>query len=159
MHLEHDRYKLGRSSVSDLAFPGDQKLSREHLVFERIGEGWTVRDSGSRNGSQLNGARLTGTVRLAHGDQITAGHLSIRYDMRGELTDTKPGEIIFVEQDLATTTPSVSVDLKSALEASWEPRFQRLDAVLDVEPGECSSESACASRTRAGGKWRAGQTL
>ncbi len=53
--------------------------------------------------------------------------------MRGELTDTKPGEITFVERDLAVATPSVSVDLKSALEAMWQHSFERLDAVLDAE--------------------------
>ena len=56
--------------------------------------------------------------------------------MRGELTDTKPGEITFVEEDPATATPSVSVDLKSALEASWQRSFQRLDAMLDAELGD-----------------------
>ncbi|MGH2410670.1 MAG: FHA domain-containing protein, partial [Chloroflexota bacterium] len=73
VHLEQDQYRLGRSSVNDLAFPGDQKLSREHVVFERTAEGWTVRDVGSRNGTHVNGVRLTETTRLAHGDQITVG--------------------------------------------------------------------------------------
>src|SRR5438270_13544144 len=44
--LDQERYRLGRSSTNELAFPSDPKLSREHLVFERIAEGWTVRDLG-----------------------------------------------------------------------------------------------------------------
>jgi phosphoserine phosphatase RsbU/P len=120
VHLEHDRYRLGRSSTNDLAFPGDQKLSREHLVFERSGEGWTVRDVGSRNGTQLNGAWLTEPQRLSHGDQITAGHLSICYDIKGEFTRAKPNEIKFVEQGLTCAVPTVSLDLKSALQISTD---------------------------------------
>ncbi len=135
VHLERDRYRLGRSSVNELAFPGDQKLSREHLVFERTAEGWSVRDVGSRNGTQVNGARLAEAKPLAHGDRITAGHLSIRYDTQQEFTDAKPNEITFVEEGPASAAPAVSVDLKSALEASWQERFERLDAVLDMEFG------------------------
>ena len=120
VHLEQDRYRLGRSSVNELAFPGDQKLSREHLVFERTAEGWTVRDVGSRNGTQVNGVRLTETTPLAHGDQITAGHLSIRYDLRGEFTHAKPNEITFIEEGLGSAVPAVSLDLKSALQTSTD---------------------------------------
>ena len=135
VHLDREHYRLGRSSANELAFPTDQKLSREHLVFDRTSEGWTVRDTGSRNGTQLNGARLTGTARLAHGDRITAGHLSIRYDARREFTDAKLDEITFVEQELASTTSTMSVDLKCALQASLQQRFERLDAVLEEAPG------------------------
>ena len=135
VHLDRDRYRLGRASINELAFPGDQKLSREHLVFERTAEGWGVRDVGSRNGTQVNGARLAETKRLVHGDRITAGHLSIRYDTQQEFTDAKRNEITFVEEGPANAVPAVSVDLKSALEASWQERFERLDAVLEMDLG------------------------
>ena len=120
VHLEQERYRLGRSSVNELTFPGDQKLSREHLVFERTAEGWTVHDLGSRNGTRINGMRVTETTCLAHGDRITAGHLSIRYDTRGEFRDAKLNEITFVDQGIASTTPTVSVDLQSVLETSTD---------------------------------------
>ncbi len=134
VHLKGERYRLGRSSSNELAFPADQKLSREHLVFERTPDGWTVRDVGSRNGTLVNGSRLTGVAHLAHGDRIGAGHLSIRYDIRGEFSDAKWTEITFVEEP-PVAAQTVSVDLKSALEASWNDRFQRLEAVLDEEFG------------------------
>jgi sigma-B regulation protein RsbU (phosphoserine phosphatase) len=121
VHLKHDRYRLGRSSVNELAFPADQKLSREHLIFERTGKGWSVRDNGSRNGTQVNGRRLTQTAPLAHGDQITAGNLSIRYEMRGEFADARVDGITFFEQSLANPTPAVSVTLKSALQVATDP--------------------------------------
>src|SRR5690242_1880027 len=79
--LERQSYRVGRSTANELSFPGDQRLSREHLVFERTPEGWTVRDIGSRNGTWVNGIRLTDAAKLAHGDRITAGHISIRYDV------------------------------------------------------------------------------
>jgi sigma-B regulation protein RsbU (phosphoserine phosphatase) len=118
VRLEHGRYRLGRSSANELAFPADQELSREHLVFERTGEGWTIRDLGSRNGTQLNGVRVAKTLNLTHGDRITVGHLSIRYDMRGEFADAKVNEITFVDQELPGSAPAVSLDLKAALQVS-----------------------------------------
>ncbi|MBV9267937.1 MAG: FHA domain-containing protein, partial [Acidobacteriaceae bacterium] len=120
VHLDRDRYRLGRSSLNELAFPQDQKLSREHLLFERCPDGWVVRDVGSRNGTQINGTRLMGPKQLAHGDQIMAGHLVIRYDMRGEFSEAKTKEITFVDDKLACVVPAVSLDLKGALENSTD---------------------------------------
>jgi serine phosphatase RsbU (regulator of sigma subunit) len=120
VHLDHGRYRLGRSSANELAFPEDQRLSREHLVFDRTDEGWTVRDVGSRNGTEVNGVRLTGPAHLSHGDRVTAGHLSIRYDTRREFADAKLNEITFVEQGLVVPAATVSVDLKAALEISTD---------------------------------------
>ncbi len=120
IHLEKEQYRLGRASSNELAFPADHKLSREHLAFERVGASWMLRDLNSRNGTSVNGLRVTEPGRLAHGDRITAGHLSIRYDTCGEFKDAKLNEIRFVEQGFSTTTPTVSVNLKSALEKSTD---------------------------------------
>jgi sigma-B regulation protein RsbU (phosphoserine phosphatase) len=118
VQLEQPRYRLGRSSVNELAFPADEKLSREHLVFERTAEGWTLQDLGSRNGTKVNGVRVTKATRLAHGDRIAAGHLSIRYGKGGEFTDTNRNNIIFVDAEMPSPRPTLAVDLKSALESS-----------------------------------------
>jgi sigma-B regulation protein RsbU (phosphoserine phosphatase) len=120
VHLEKEQYRLGRASSNDLAFPADQKLSREHLTFERVNGSWTLRDLNSRNGTFVNGLRVTESRRLAHGDRVTAGHLSIRYDTCGEFKDAKLNEIKFVEQGLPTITPPVSLNLKAALERSTD---------------------------------------
>jgi serine phosphatase RsbU (regulator of sigma subunit) len=135
VRLEKERYKLGRSAANDLAFPADQSLSREHLVFERTSEGWTIRDLASRNGTQVNGTRLSDAVRLAHGDRITAGHLAIRYDTEGEFQDAKPASVQFVEEAGAKTVPTdtVTADLHSALETA--ARVAGTPAVQDMHFG------------------------
>jgi serine phosphatase RsbU (regulator of sigma subunit) len=120
--LEGERYRVGRSSANELSFPADQRLSREHLVFEKTSEGWTVRDVGSRNGTCVNGSQITGTVPLAHGDRVTAGHLSIRYDARGEFSNARSYDIQFVGEPSSKSVPTgtVSVDLSAALKSSTE---------------------------------------
>jgi serine phosphatase RsbU (regulator of sigma subunit) len=120
IHLEQSSFKVGRSTANDLSFPADHSLSREHLVFENTGQGWTVRDTGSRNGTRVNGVPITVPTCLAHGDQITAGHLTIRYAAHGQLRNHETEDVVFVAEQPELTTASVAVDLKSALEKSTD---------------------------------------
>jgi serine phosphatase RsbU (regulator of sigma subunit) len=78
--LEGQRITLGRSSASDLNFPNDNGLSRQHLAIENEGSGWAVSDLGSKNGTVVNGVKVTGRVPLKPGDRIMAGHLILIYD-------------------------------------------------------------------------------
>jgi sigma-B regulation protein RsbU (phosphoserine phosphatase) len=80
MKLEGDRITLGRSSAAELCFPDDTGLSRQHLAFEREGEGWFLHDLNSKNGTILNGAKLAARAALTSGDRVTAGHLIMVYD-------------------------------------------------------------------------------
>ena len=75
-----ERISLGRSSAAELCFPDDNGLSRQHLAIERDGDGWALRDLGSKNGTMLNGAKITERTPLKSGDRITAGHLILVYD-------------------------------------------------------------------------------
>src|SRR5579863_8269267 len=78
--LDGERVSIGRSSAAELCYPDDNGLSRQHLALERDGDGWALRDLGSKNGTMLNGAKITGRVALKSGDRITAGHLILVYD-------------------------------------------------------------------------------
>ena len=73
--------------------PGRYGLSRQHLAIERDGEGWALRDLGSKNGTMLNGARITGRMPLKPGDRITAGHLILVYD--GASSQTPKPVVVF----------------------------------------------------------------
>src|ERR1700753_1520248 len=78
--LEGERISIGRSSAAELCYPDDNGLSRQHLPLERDGDVWALRDLGSKNGTMLNGSRITARIPLKSGDRITAGHLIIVYD-------------------------------------------------------------------------------
>ena len=56
----------------------DDRLSRRHCHVERYGEGFRVVDLGSRNGTKVNGVRVSERV-LRNGDRIEIGSLSIEY--------------------------------------------------------------------------------
>jgi pSer/pThr/pTyr-binding forkhead associated (FHA) protein len=52
-----DQVTLGRNPICDIVI-NDGTVSMLHLVFMRGKDGWTVQDSGSRNGSSLSGSTL-----------------------------------------------------------------------------------------------------
>src|ERR1700687_404912 len=77
--LERDRYTLGRSSANELCYSEDAGLSRQHMVLERNGDIWTIRDLNSKNGTFVNGTRVENVRPLGINDRITAGHLMIEF--------------------------------------------------------------------------------
>ncbi|MFP4057715.1 MAG: protein kinase domain-containing protein [Candidatus Brocadiia bacterium] len=62
---------VGRSSTNAVQVH-DPKLSRHHCEVRATGEGYFVRDLGSKNGTFVNGARVT-QARLRNGDRIQVG--------------------------------------------------------------------------------------
>jgi len=65
--------------------PGDDEVSRLHAELERLGDEWAVSDDGlSRNGTYVNGARISRKRRLRDGDTIRVGHVLIEYRCPGQ---------------------------------------------------------------------------
>ena len=74
------RLTIGRDSAADLCLFWDEQVSRLHAGVERMGRHWLVTDEGlSRNGTFVNGERLTGRRRLSHGDVIRVGATTLEY--------------------------------------------------------------------------------
>jgi pSer/pThr/pTyr-binding forkhead associated (FHA) protein len=76
VELVPDRWRLtvGRRDESDIPLPWDPEVSRAHALLERLADEWTVVDEGlSRNGTFVNGARVTGRQRLRNGDRVCVG--------------------------------------------------------------------------------------
>lgn len=68
------RLTVGRHATCDISLPWDSRVSRTHAVVEPIGHRWTLADDGlSRNGTYLNGDRLTTRSVLAAGDTLRVG--------------------------------------------------------------------------------------
>ncbi len=108
--LDRDRITLGRSSANELCYPEDTGLSRQHLAIEREGDAWTVRDLNSKNGTYVNGLRITEPFVLGPDDRVTAGHLSLQF---AENQSPPANTVIFVEgapAAVATTTVATSLD-------------------------------------------------
>lgn len=77
---ESARRRLGRKRNADVSLAWDIEVSREHALFELVGDDWTVIDDGlSRNGSFVNGIRVIGRRRLDDGDRLCFGTTQIVY--------------------------------------------------------------------------------
>jgi len=75
-----ERITVGRRATNEVPLEWDSEVSRVHAVIERMGGEWTVCDDGlSRNGSFVNGERITGRRRLADGDALVFGDTVIVY--------------------------------------------------------------------------------
>jgi S1-C subfamily serine protease len=66
---------LGRHPLSDVRFDAERDLdvSARHAAIVRRGDAFVLQDQGSKNGTFVNGARVTGESPLQDGDVIACG--------------------------------------------------------------------------------------
>jgi hypothetical protein len=69
---ESDTITIGRASNADIRLQADDQISRIHARLSRDGATWTLYDE-SRNGTGLNGHRITAPTALSTGDRIHIG--------------------------------------------------------------------------------------
>jgi len=103
--LQGDRLAVGRSRDNDFHCPDDASLSRRHMVLERKGEEWVVRDLESKNGTYLNGARIQGPQPLRAGDRIRAGDLVLVFDPAGREV-TAENVVFYAEPEWGAPRPA-----------------------------------------------------
>jgi hypothetical protein len=77
--LDAGRVTIGRGIENSVALAEDQKVSRLHASLEDYGAGWSIEDLGSRNGTYVNGSRLSAKQALRPGDEIKIGDTVIHY--------------------------------------------------------------------------------
>jgi DNA-binding winged helix-turn-helix (wHTH) protein len=79
----------------DAAIPIDARgVSRHHARILVSGDAATIEDLGSKNGTYVNGRRITAPARLSEGDEIGLGAVSVTFRTisLASPTDTVPAE-------------------------------------------------------------------
>jgi pSer/pThr/pTyr-binding forkhead associated (FHA) protein len=80
---------VGRRPERDVALEWDSEVSRLHAQFEPVGPDWTVVDDGlSRNGTFVNGERVSGRRRLRDGDRLVFGDTPITFRAPADSADS-----------------------------------------------------------------------
>jgi ATP-binding cassette subfamily B protein len=74
---------IGRHPSNDIVLP-DRRVSGFHARIEGDGAGrWTLTDSGSTNGTYIDGARISSAVPLRNGALIRLGGTTLRFEAGG----------------------------------------------------------------------------
>ncbi len=77
VEVSGDRYVVGREQGAALLL-NDEEVSREHAALRVLPDGrLAIEDLGSRNGTFVNGHRLSGPVSLSGGEEIRIGTTAI----------------------------------------------------------------------------------
>jgi pSer/pThr/pTyr-binding forkhead associated (FHA) protein len=101
-----ERLSVGRGAGNELSLPWDTEVSRLHAELEAIANEWTVTDDGlSRNGTYVNGSRISGRTRLRDGDVLRVGQTSIAY-RRPEAEDSMPTRVAGTRLTLTDLPPT-----------------------------------------------------
>jgi hypothetical protein len=78
---------VGRGPMNAVVFP-DEGVSWQHAQVWVEGDQPWVRDHNSRNGTHVNGTRITGSHRLAVGDRVVVGTKELRVRAVGHTIET-----------------------------------------------------------------------
>lgn len=71
---------IGRLGECDIAIE-DPNISRRHATVTVLDGTYRITDLGSTNGTKVNGSRISSQHELSHGDEITVGLFSIRFEI------------------------------------------------------------------------------
>jgi hypothetical protein len=78
--LDSQPLTVGRGPANDVPLPADEYASTRHARFEPRRDGVWIEDTGSTNGTFVNGIRLTRERRLAPGDVVRIGETDLRFE-------------------------------------------------------------------------------
>jgi pSer/pThr/pTyr-binding forkhead associated (FHA) protein len=78
----------------------DSEVSRRHAHLLHLGEGWALVDDESRNGSYLNGERVTRQRPLRDGDVFRFGDTVVLF--RAPVPDEHRAQDVFLEPEQVT---------------------------------------------------------
>jgi len=134
------RVIIGRNSP-DLKL-NDIMISRYHAKLKRDGDRWLVRDMGSRNGTKLNGDRLTQVAILKAGDHIITGYTEFEVSYVPDASDvvTLNDEADESSDDLHVSKAAVDV---ASSQSAMDERDQNADDLqLKLSDGEAEAQAS-----------------
>jgi hypothetical protein len=90
--LGSERVTVGKSSSNVVSLDHDTTVSRLHAVLENLGYAWSIRDVGSRNGTYLNGEKISAERVLRSGDELRVGKSKLVFWEVRDADDATVGE-------------------------------------------------------------------
>lgn len=78
--LQDGTQTVGRDAGTDHPHTGESSMSRTHALIEKVGDGVTVSDAGSTNGTFVNGRKISAPTTISPGDTVQFGAIQYRYE-------------------------------------------------------------------------------
>ncbi len=174
---------VGRTEWADVSFPRDPLMSGTHFLLETDATGCYITDKGSRNGTFVNGQRISQKTRLQDGDRIVAGQtrFAVRIEGsvaagsggvgespavaprdKGRANDFPPGEPpspIAAESESSTVRPPAGSPVRRTPPAPEPKAIQGVplpDQAPGVVPAKGGTQAATAGPAAGGVASRAG---
>ena len=139
----HQRVLVGRGVEAELQLI-DEKVSREHCVFEAQGTGVVVRDLGSRNGTWVNGERIQAPRLLAPNDTVGIGETLVVYSPDVEALLARDGDSTLIMSSAAKLGLTTSAAEAPAPDAWAQAGRLMLEAALAANRDEAAGKLARA---------------
>jgi len=134
------RVTVGRASSNDIVL-SDQFSSGCHAAVVPTERGYTLVDQGSKNGTFVNGRRVSGEVELARGDEVLIGSTRFYFDrdfqpsvetVEGTTFTHSSNTIIQVKDLLKKKPPSTGMIVKTPGGGLDLERFQQDQKIIAV---------------------------
>ena len=122
--------RIGRSAESDLQLI-DERVSRDHCTLEVTPGGVVLRDLSSRNGTWLEGKKLTAPAVLTAGAKLSVGESLLAFEPELDALRSREGEITLVLTRQATATARRAKDSTEASLAQAGPLLRALGNATD----------------------------
>jgi hypothetical protein len=114
---------IGRSPQNEIVI-NDPEMSRRHAQIVQKGEGFTVEDLGSTNGTFVNGQRCMGSTPLHHGDRIEFGDtVSLIFYQTAVAPPLMPAPPIHLEEEDTADLPPVKPPPRPPVSASFQDQY------------------------------------
>lgn len=107
--LKKERISVGRSPDNDISIIDPYSSGHHAFIYPSDGGGYVVRDNKSKNGTFLNGVKITGEIELKKGDEVLIGSTRIVFDK--ELA----ADVEVTESPSSATNINTIMDLKEIL--------------------------------------------
>ncbi len=140
------KFLIGRAEDCHLR-PKSDLISRHHCVLLLEEQGLTVRDLGSRNGTLVNGQRVSGECELKTGDNLEVGPLKFEVSVSTLSAPTKRPKVNSIKEAAARTAEgnpsSGEPDINDWLQGAADDATVGADSAgVDTETRELSQEDA-----------------
>ncbi len=105
--FEHDSMEAGRDPNCEIPLPDFPMVSWRHARFTRTASGILVEDLGSRNGTYVNGVRISGKALAKSGQEIGLGSVRFQLMENGTLAQRDyNGKVTIEAKDIVVHAPN-----------------------------------------------------